>query len=146
MQSGLLLLAGLAVAGWLWLPRPPILPDPGGCLRLAIYQPAQSPGPPWHDEYRLTEIKLYGPHLNFPGLYEWLDAETLDYEHYGLYAWEAQPYDSVVIRVYERDLGSGREHDDLLVEVVEQTATEGRAVALRSSRLDIVVGTRDLPK
>jgi hypothetical protein len=191
--AGFTLLAGLAAGFWLWVPRPPILPDPGGCLRreegrlvfdgrqkpdvlsegaallvleraqvwdngeewwpihgpygslsIDIYQPLQPPGPPWHDEYLLHTTRLHGPHLNFPGLYEWLDSETVYYEHYGLYDWTGQADDQVVLRLYERDPGPGREHDDLLAIVVDRAATEAEAVTFRSPAMAIQVHTPGL--
>jgi hypothetical protein len=184
-------LAIVAAAGlWLWAPRPPILPDPGGCLRredgrlvfdgsrkpdvlsegaallvveraqvwdngeewwpihgpygslsVNVYQPAQPPGPPWRDEYLLRTTRLYGPHLNFPGLCEWLDGETVFYEHYGLYDWDWQPFEQVVLRVYEADPGPGREHDDLLVATVERAATESEATTVGNTAVAIRLRT-----
>jgi hypothetical protein len=114
---------------------------PYSSLHVAIYQSDQLPEPPWHDELLLHEAMLYGPHLTLPGLYEWLDDETLYYEGYGLYSWGWHPYDRVVLRIYESDPGPGREHDDLLAVVVERSVTQADSVTFQSPAMDIRVRT-----
>lgn len=186
------LAAFLGLAFWLWVPRPPLLPDPGGRLRreeqglvfdgrhkadilstgqavltveyahvrdngeewwpihgpygslhVAIYDTSQPPGPPWREGHLLSETMLYGPHLTTWQLYEWLDGETLNYQHYGLYAWE-RDRSQVVLRLYEADPGPGRQHDDLLVATVSRPETEHGPLTLHSPAIEVTVRTTDL--
>ena len=86
---------------------------------------------------------LYGPHLTTWQLYEWLDGETLNYRHYGLYAWDPDR-SQVVLRLYEADPGPGRRHDDLLVATVSRPETEHGPLTLRSPAIEMIVCTTDL--
>ena len=117
---------------------------PYGSIHVVVYRPEQSLQAPCSPELELHEIMLYGPHRTFGDLFEWLDDEELVYMNYALYDWSWDRLDQIILRFYESDPGMGREHDDLLVELVRREETEAQAVTFSSDKMEVRLRTGNL--
>ena len=117
---------------------------PYGSIHVVVYRPEQSPGPPWQPDLELYETMLYGPHQTVGDLFEWLDDERLAYTHYGLYDWNWQEFDWVVLRFYESDPGPGRGHDDLLSVVVSREESQTQSITVHSRAMEVRLRTVNL--
>ena len=117
---------------------------PYGSIHAVVYSPEQLPEAPWKSDLELYRTMLYGPHQTIGNLFEWLDDEALIYTNYALYNWNLHTSNQIVLRFYESDPGPGREHDDLLMAVVDMQETLTHTITLQSDNVEIRIRTQDL--